>query len=186
MKIIATTIAVIIILIVAFLVFIYSGVYNIAATEPHSGIERRILLTTMEQSVRSHAKGIDVPPLEEESVIQTDVYHYEEMCVICHGAPGVEPSEIGKGLSPEPPDLAEEIEEGEWNSAELFWITKHGIKMTGMPAFGPTHSDEELWGIVAFLKRLPDLSPEEYQTMVKASEGVQHGHEHGHEHSHGN
>ena len=91
MKIIGTVVAVIVILIVLFLIFIYSGIYNIAATEPHLGVERWILVTTMEQSVRSHADGIDVPPLEEESVIQTGVHHYEEMCATCHGAPGVEP-----------------------------------------------------------------------------------------------
>jgi mono/diheme cytochrome c family protein len=182
MKIIVTLIVFIIIIIVAFLLFIYSGIYNISATEPHTEFTKWILSTATEQSVKSRAKGINVPPLSDESLVQMGFHHYNEMCATCHGAPGVKPSEIGKGLSPEPPDLIKESKKSKWNEAELFWIIKYGIKYTGMPAFGPTHSDEELWGIVAFLKRLPELSPEEYQTMEKAA-GEKH-HEHGHMHEH--
>jgi hypothetical protein len=97
---------------------------------------------------------------------------YREMCVACHGAPGVERGALGKGINPEPPDLAKES--AEWSDRELFWITKHGIKMAGMPAFGITHSDEELWGIVAFVRRLESMSPEEYRRL--AGEGETHAH----------
>lgn len=184
MRIIGTFIVFIVLLIVASLFFIYSGVYNVAATQPHTEFTEWILDTALTKSVSSHAEGITAPPLSDDSIVQTGFIHYKEMCVTCHGAPGVSPSEIGKGLNPEPPDLVEEVEEGEWSPAELFWITKHGIKFTGMPAFGPTHSDEEIWGIVAFLRRLPDLSPEEYQAMEEAGEGNHQDHSHGHEHSH--
>jgi mono/diheme cytochrome c family protein len=174
----------VILLIAASLVFIYSGVYNVAATEPHIKPVEWLLNLTLEKSVSRHAKGIEVPPVSDDSIVQTGFIHYKEMCVTCHGAPGVSPSELAKGLNPEPPDLVEELEEGQRSTEQLFWITKYGIKMTGMPAFGPTHSDDEIWAIVAFLKRLPDLSPEEYRAMDEASKDKQHEHGHSHEHSH--
>ena len=88
---------------------------------------------------------------------------------------------IGEGLNPEPPDLSEEA--AHMTPQELFWITQNGIKMTGMPAFGPTHSDEELWAMVAFMQKLPDLSPEKYKAMKETSENMPQEHNHG-DHSH--
>src|SRR5688500_20399506 len=89
------------------------------------------------------------------------------MCVASHGAPGVERGILGKGINPEPPALA--VEAGEGSDSELFWIIKNGIKMAGMPAFGATHTDEQLWGILAFLRQLQDLSPQEYARVSAAA-----------------
>ncbi len=186
MKVIWTILIFIIVVIVGFFIFIYMGKYDIAATKPHTKLTEFILNIATEQSVRSHAVGITVPSLDGESMIKTGFDHYKEMCVGCHGAPGVKPSEIGKGLYPEPPELADEVDE--ISSEELYWITKNGIKMTGMPAFGPTHSEEELWSIVAFLRQLPDMSPEEYKAMVGSDEAQNPEHQHGtddeHPHEH--
>ena len=168
MKIIITLIVVVIIIILGGLAFINSGLFDVAATKPDTGIAKWVLETTKEKSVRSHSKDITVPNLDSESLIETGFHHYDQMCVGCHGAPGISPSEIGEGLNPEPPDLSEEA--ANMTPAELFWITQNGIKMTGMPAFGPTHSDEELWGIVSFMQKLPDLSPEKYKAMKEDSE----------------
>jgi len=46
-------------------------------------------------------------------------------------------------------------------------IIKRGIKMSGMPAWGPTHSEEELWALVAFLKLLPTMSTAQYRGAVE-------------------
>lgn len=178
MRVIWTILIFLIIVIVGFLIFIYMGRYDVAATKPHTKITEFILNTATEQSIRFHATGITAPSLDDQSMIKTGFKHYKEMCVGCHGAPGVKPSEIGKGLYPEPPELADEIEE--MSSEELYWITKNGIKMTGMPAFGPTHSEEELWSIVTFLKQLPDLSPEEYKAMVEKAKAQNDKHKHNH------
>lgn len=100
---------------------------------------------------------------------------FANTCVQCHGAPGVERGELGKGIRPTPPNLSEAV--AEWSDRELFWIFKHGIKFAGMPAFGPTHSDEELSALVAFLKELPSMSPQEYQQLAQsksASAGSSH------------
>lgn len=100
------------------------------------------------------------------------------MCSACHSAPGLEESPIQQGLNPKPPLLDSELVQRRSNE-ELFWIVKYGIKMTGMPAFGPTHDDIELWQIVGFMRRLPHIKAEEYQTMLKTigkAEPEDHGH----------
>ena len=168
------------------LIYIYAGAYNVAATDPHAQVVYWTLSTTQVQSVRSHAESLEEPLPSDSAALRMGFHHFEEMCVTCHGAPGVSPSEIGKGLNPEPPELSEMVER--YSPGELYWIVKNGLKMTGMPAFGPTHSEEELRAIVAFLQRLPELTPEEYQAMSTAGESGSSGHGQAggqqHEHSH--
>lgn len=168
-------------------IVMYSGVVNIAATNPHNPITAMVLSTTMDNSVRAHAKGITAPSLEDEQMIMEGFRHYREMCVGCHLAPGIDSSEIRTGLMPTPPRLQEAAEE--WQPAELFWVIKNGVKMTGMPAWGPTHSDEKIWAIVAFLEKLADMSVEQYEAMGKLAEQVDDDedgdHQHGGGHDHG-
>jgi len=188
MKILLTVLIVVLALAASALAFIYSGLYDVAASSPDEGLVHWVLETTQEHSVERQMKASPVPPLSDPALVQTGFTHYHEMCVTCHGAPGVEASEIGQGLNPYPPELATAA--GEANPQELFWIVKHGIKMTGMPSFGVTHTDQEIWAIVAFLRKLPKLSPQEYQALEQAAtaSGEEHEHEAGeageHEHSH--
>jgi mono/diheme cytochrome c family protein len=170
----------------ALLLFIYSGEYNVAATQPHYVPVRWALNTTMVNSVRDHAEHVEVPSLGDSSLIRQGFSRFEQMCVMCHGAPGVPRGAVGKGLRPVPPELAEAVPR--WTPAELFWIVKHGIKMTGMPAWGVTHEDQKLWAIVAFLRVLPETSPAEYQALKRAwasGGGHQHGGGSGPTHGHG-
>jgi mono/diheme cytochrome c family protein len=132
----------------------------------------------MRHSVAARAATVNAPMQFTGKQVADGFSEFDGMCVACHGAPGVERGEVGKGLNPRPPDLAKASES--WSTAELFWIVKHGVKMTGMPAFGPTHSDERLWTIVAFLKQLPRLSSQDYEKM-KGS--LAKGHHDAHEHS---
>jgi mono/diheme cytochrome c family protein len=85
-------------------------------------------------------------------------------------------SAVGKGLRPRAPDLAQAARN--WDSGSLFWIVKNGIKMTGMPAFGPTHDDQTIWNIVAFVSRLPDITPEQYRQFEEQTAGSGDQHEH--------
>jgi mono/diheme cytochrome c family protein len=160
--------------------YVYSGWYNIAATDPHNAVMRWLLATTARESIQRYAKGIAPPDLADPSIIEEGAKHFSETCAMCHGAPGVERAEIGEGLKPIPPDLSQAVQK--WTSAELFWIAKHGIKMTGMPAWGPTHEDDALWAMVAFIERLPEMTPERYQELTPAREGQ--GGEHAHAGSH--
>jgi mono/diheme cytochrome c family protein len=155
---------------------IYTGMYNVAATEPHWPATSWILETARVRSIKAHATGIKAPPgLDDPAKIPIGVEHFAAHCAVCHGAPGVPKGDIAAGLYPPPPDLA--VTAKLYSGGELFWIVKHGIKMTGMPAWSD-HSDEELWATVAFIKKLPGMSEQDYAGLVMAS--MAHGgHHHG-------
>jgi mono/diheme cytochrome c family protein len=157
------------------LAFIYSGLYDVAATAPHWTVTRWVLETVRTRSVKAHATGIEAPPgLNDPAKTLTGVEHFAAHCAVCHGAPGVPRGDIARGLYPSPVDLAKTAPL--YSPAELFWIVKHGIKMTGMPAWSD-HSDEELWATVAFLQKLPGMSEQDYAKLVMASI-AQGGHQH--------
>src|SRR3546814_6534124 len=129
-----------------------------------------ILDTAKHRSVKVQADDVQITTQFTDGQIRRGFEHFRKTCVACHGAPGVERTEMGKGLRPQPPPLANVVEE--WSTEELFWIVKHGIRMTGMPAWGPTHEDDELWDIVAFVQTLPTMSPEHYGRMeMEAAKG---------------
>lgn len=167
MKAVLTTLLLVFLTAAVVFLYFYAGKYNVAATEPHSELARWFLDKVQVNSVRTHAEGIQVPDRETPQEVMKGLSEYHEMCETCHGAPGVLSSEIGSGLNPAPPDLTESVEE--FTRAELFWTIKNGIKMSGMPAFGPTHNDEKLWGIVAFLETLPETSAGDYQQMLESA-----------------
>jgi mono/diheme cytochrome c family protein len=171
------------------LLFLYSGLYDVAADVEHTGPVEWVLSTTQSRSVHRRAEEVRPPAWlaqPDPGVLRTGLVHYHEMCVTCHGAPGIGLSEIAQGLNPAPPELSHEAEE----PGELFWVTKHGIKMTGMPAFGVTHSDEEIWAIVAFLQQMPQMTKEQYQArlveagLAEAPAAPGHTHAPGTEHRH--
>jgi hypothetical protein len=159
-------------------ILVWSGVYNIASSVPHWGATEWLMEKIREQSISAHSKGIIVPPLRGGNFINVGFRHYHTMCRLCHNAPGHTRTEISQGLYPAPPDFT--VNDTRLPSdAEVFWIARNGIKMTGMPAFGSTHSEEELWEIVFFAKRVPNMKPEEYRAMEK-SEKLREGGEHHH------
>ena len=165
--------------------FIYSGVYNIAADEPHSPMVFQLMETVRQTSIAAHAKDIQVPPLDDPKLIAEGAEHYSGMCTGCHLAPGMTDSEIRPGLYPQPPNLSQHLHV---SPAEMFWTIKHGIKMSAMPAWGATHDDAAIWGVVAFLQKLPELTPEQYAQLTgsaaKTEEGHAHTHSHGETHDH--
>lgn len=145
--------------------FIFSGLYNVAADDEHTSPVQWLLRTTQSRSVHRRAEQIRPPAWlaqPDPAVLRSGLLRYEESCVVCHGAPGVPVSAIGQGLNPVPPELSSHAED----PGESFWIIKHGIKMAGMPAFGVTYDDDEIWAIVAFLQKMPDLTKEEYERMA--------------------
>lgn len=168
------------------LVYLYSGAYNVAATDEHTGLVRWALNTTQERSIRAHADEAPLTVPQDSATLRRGFDSYEEMCVVCHGAPGVERGWMGQGMNPTPPDLAEEADE--FSPQELHWILSNGIKMAGMPALSPTHGEAEIVEIVAFLEHLPEMSEDEYRRWkAAASDGAapdsssgdgHHGHSH--------
>ena len=151
---------------------IWSGGYSIAADDPHWPLTERLIETVRDRSIEARLSGISVPDLADESLIRTGAGNYDAMCAGCHLEPGEDHTELNSGLYPAPPNLGQdEIDD----PAEAFWIIKHGIKMTGMPAWGKSMEDEYIWGMVAFLQRLPGMSADQYRELVEASEGHTHG-----------
>ncbi|MDX1458749.1 MAG: cytochrome c [Marinobacter sp.] len=163
--------------------FIYSGAYNVAASEDHSAIGNWVMHQTMHNSVEARADELTVPEnLTDVTMIENGARAYDALCSACHLKPGQAESLLREGLNPTPPNL---INAGHWGPAEQFWIIKHGVKMTGMPAWGGSHSDQELWELTAFLQELPKLSSEQYSALVTPPAG-EAMHDDGHDHDHGN
>ncbi len=146
------------------LIVIYTGAYNVAATEPHAKISRWALDTTFHNSVSARSDD-EAAQLEliEAADLRTGFQEFQEYCVHCHGAPGVEPAGWVSGMTPHPPELSRVADE--WSPDEIFWIVKHGVKMSGMPPFGDTESDEAIRNIAAFVNRLDDMTPQQYRRL---------------------
>jgi len=151
------------------ILFAWSGIYNIAATEPHWGITSSFIGMLRNRSILEHSDGIQVPNMNDEKLRKAGFPHYHETCRLCHGAPEHPPLEFASGLYPSPPSMTSGGVQKALNDAEIYWIVKHGIKLTGMPAFGPTHDENELWGLVAIVKEIPQMSPEQYRQLVKST-----------------
>ena len=148
-------------------VLVHMGSFDVAADKPLSQPVFWLMNTVRERSVAIRAADITVPgDLADAKRIASGAAQYDEMCSLCHLAPGMKRTEISRGLYPRAPELRRK---SELTPAEQFWVVKHGLKMTGMPAWGVTHDDELLWDVVAFLRKLPDLTADQYQTLVKSA-----------------
>lgn len=139
---------------------VYGGVYNVAATRQHTQLVYSLLEITLRHSVRLRANGIAPPPLDDAQRIARGAACFKAHCVQCHGAPGVSQGEIGKSMQPLPGPLVDAPQR--WRPQDVYWITRHGIKMSGMPAWEFRLADEQIWDVTAFMQRLPDLTPEAY------------------------
>lgn len=172
MKLVAWLLGLLVLVVTGAVVFVWSGAFNIAADEPHWPLTAWLMETARDRSIAARASDVIVPALEDESQIRGGAGNYDAMCAGCHLKPGVERTEAGAGLYPPPPDLTKRRAD---DAARAFWIIKHGIKMSGMPAWGKSMGDEYIWGMVAFIQQLPDLSRYRYDELVEASGGHQHG-----------
>ena len=151
----------------------YFGLVNVGADDPHFPAVHAFLAMARDRSIEVRAKDIEVPNLKDETLIRTGAGNYNAMCIGCHLAPGVEKTELSQALYPSPPNLSKIGVGGD--AAAAFWTIKHGIKATGMPAWGKSMGDQYIWGIVAFLDQLPQMNAEQYKSMVATSGGHQHG-----------
>jgi mono/diheme cytochrome c family protein len=140
---------------------LYFGVYDISATDQHLAPTYWILDTGMRRSVKQRAANITVPDLDQPGQSQRGLALYRQNCVQCHGAPGIAPERFALGLTPVPANLVYTARE--WTPAEIFWVVKEGLKMTGMPAWKHRMTEAQIWSIVSFMRELPGLSPEDYR-----------------------
>ena len=149
--------------------FFFGGFYSVAGTAEDPAFVTWALTRVRVASIDRHAN--DQPPanLDSAARVQAGAREFAEHgCATCHGAPGVEWAKFSEGLHPDPPDLKEVV--GQLSPAQLFWVVKNGINMTGMPSFAQAGAkDDEIWSIVAFLKKLPGVSEADYKAWTAAA-----------------
>ena len=146
--------------------FVYSGLYDVSATDQHLWPTYWTLRAAMERSIAGRARRVEVPALDVPERIRRGVGLYREHCAQCHGAPGVAPEPFALGMLPVPENLA--LVARQRSAAEIYWTVRNGLKMTGMPAWQYRLSDDAMWDVVAFVKQLPKLSPAEYKVLKPA------------------
>lgn len=159
---------------------VYTGAYDVAATEPHNPLTRWALGTNFHRAVGQRATEAVPPGGLTPEMIAAGAGEYQAMCQHCHGGPGQDRAEWTAGMLPRPPQLAEAA--AQWQPREVFWLIRNGVKMTGMPAFGPTHDAQTIWNITAFVKALPTMTPDRYTALTESAEAHEAG---GHGHGHG-
>lgn len=154
------------------------------ADVPHSKPVHFLLETLREHSIARSAQTIEVPPLDDPDMLVNGGQDYDAMCTGCHLKPGKLKSDFSLGLYPAPPNLSvansdpASSPDVKMEARRQFWIIKHGIKASGMPAWGITHDDNRIWAMVAFLQKLPQLSPEQYEILTANTQGEEdHMHE---------
>jgi mono/diheme cytochrome c family protein len=158
------------------LAVMWSGAVYIGADRPHPRPIRWYLDHAMTYSVQEHARGL-TPPAQAQVSIAAGATYYDRMCALCHGAPGVERSAIGQGLSPDPPHLTQTATD--WTVEQVYWLITHGVGDTGMPAFGPTYAEQQRWAAAYLVKQLPRLTPTEYHRLVAEGTAREPSDEHG-------
>lgn len=166
LSVLLTLLAVMVGAVLAGLVVLYAGFYNVAATEQHLRPTYWLLETGLRESVERNARDIVVPKLDDERLVTRGLTLFRTECVQCHGAPGVAPAAFALGLTPLPANLVHAARASP--PAHLYWVVRYGIKMSGMPAWQFRYPDEDLWAVVAFMQQLPRLSPTEYAALVAA------------------
>ncbi len=145
-------------------VFVGSGVYNIGADDHHTKLTLTMIEHLRERSIEARIRGLEIHPIFDPARIAAGAQRYAALCVGCHLAPGVTKSDIRLGLYPHPPNLAQ----GELQAEQrAFWIIKHGIKMSAMPAWGKSLNDDAIWDLVAFVRKLPEMTPETYMQIAR-------------------
>ncbi len=142
-----------------------SGIVSIKASSGHWPVTEWFMHTGLERSVALHSIGIKPPPLDDSDLIIKGAAHFEIGCRPCHGSPGLPQPRIASQMTPHSPNLGALIPN--WEPNELFYIVKHGVKFTGMPAWPALHRDDEVWAVVAFLQKLPQLNEAEYRRLAQ-------------------
>jgi mono/diheme cytochrome c family protein len=138
MRVLKSLIVLVVLIVIGVGIWIWSGTYNIGADSPHWAITSKLINVLRERSIDPRAAQVTVPNLDDPALVKLGAEHYQEMCTGCHLAPGLGDSELRDGLYPQPPNLTHFAP----RPAEGFWIIKHGIKLTAMPAWGKTHDDQ--------------------------------------------
>ena len=156
--------------IVGMFAVVSSGIVNVGADQEHSPMMYSLLETARNRSIEHASKDIKVPDLEQVDMISSGGADYKDMCAGCHLSPGVESTDLSESLYPKPPNFTKadivkryQTEDG---AKQSFWVIKHGIMASGMPAWGASHDDDRMWAMVAFIRSLPELNENQYTMLT--------------------
>ncbi|MEG3788815.1 cytochrome c [Lysobacter sp. CCNWLW3] len=153
--------------------FVWAGIYDVGADAPHTRPVYAVLETVRERSIAMRANELQPPAdLASAARIRQGAGNYQAMCSGCHLAPGMQGTELSRGLYPAPPDFSKQAPD---DPAQAFWTIKHGIKASGMPAWGRSMGDDYIWNMAALLQALPSMDEAEYRALVAESGGHSHG-----------
>ena len=148
-----------------------AGLVPITASSGHWPITEWFLHFAMRRSVVTHALLIEEPgELDRPALVVRGAGHYETGCRECHGAPGDRLPPVPHAMTPHPPELASRVPT--WRARELFYIVRHGVKFTGMPAWPAAGRDDEVWAVVAFLRQLPGMSITQYRALALGADNA--------------
>jgi cytochrome c553 len=139
----------------------YSGIFNIAASAGHPAWLEAFLKMAKDRSVIFNSGSVKAPELEPAELVPLGAGHFQGTCAVCHGAPGQPVNPVFRHMLPRPPDL--QIHAPYWTREQLFWMARHGIQFTGMPAWSGDGREDEVWAVVAFLEALPSMSAADYR-----------------------
>jgi mono/diheme cytochrome c family protein len=159
--------AIVLAVLIGFGVIASGRFFNVAASAPADFVDR-LAPWAFEKALHRQTAGLQIQLPTDRAAIERGLVHYKENCLPCHSAPGLSPSEFAQGLNPSPPELYTPMAQEE-SDAELFWITKNGIRMTGMPAFGGNHTDDEIKDILAFVRYLPTIDDKDTERLRPAA-----------------
>lgn len=154
----------VIVLVVGAALFAVSGIYNVAASVPHLRITSALIEFALRRSVATHSIGVAVPDLSDKGLVRLGANHFRLGCAPCHGSPAGSNDPIVEEMYPAPPPLGQAVKT--WDTGELFWIVRHGLKFTGMPAWSGEGRDDEVWALVAFLEQLPEMGESEFRQLA--------------------
>jgi len=145
----------------------YSGIFNVAASAGHPAWLEWFLQMAKERSVTFNSRQIDPPALDIADLVPLGAAHFQGTCAICHGTPLQSVNPIFGHMLPHPPDL--QLRAAHWTREQLFWIARHGIQFTGMPAWSGENRDDEVWAVVAFLEALPSMKESDYRQYARGN-----------------
>jgi mono/diheme cytochrome c family protein len=128
---------------------VFLGLAPVNADQPPSAIEAQLLGIALRKAVARQAlTETSEPPSTEDLANGREIY--QEMCARCHGDPGKARNRLAPSFYPPAPQLPGQ--RSEWSEQQLFWIIKHGIRNTAMPAWGSALSDEDIRQVAALVK----------------------------------
>lgn len=143
--------------------FLKSGLFHVGSTNQHWQVVHTVLEQGMKDSVEFHARDVVAPPLDQPRRFTRGAAIYRDNCAQCHGAPGVSQADFAKAMQPVPGPLVDVTQH--WTVPQLYWITRNGIKMSGMPGWEYHLADDDIWSVVAFMQQLPALSAKDYAAL---------------------